>query len=184
MSTQVNNQVALLYQEVVTSSTSAHFNRKTMANGQRVSRQRPISRLGKTISTVVYSYRTPLGTLYAKRNSKGVQAHDDEKSPHEVFMSEDEYSLTFTPSFLSRCIEFKYLSSLGYISGSFRVAPVIPRNHPVWKMCEEGDIQGLQTCFGDRTVSPFSIDQSGGTLLHVREPSYEVSDRSFEHVYR
>ena len=168
VSTNINSQVTLLCQEIVTSSTSSQYcGRTKLGTKARVSRQRPTSRLSKVQSAVFRRYGTPFGIIYSRRQSKRGQAQRIEDSSCEAVLSEDEHSLTFVPSFLSYCIQFQYLNSLGFISGSFRITPVIPWDHPAFQMCETGDIHGLQTYFSSGSLSPFSVDSNRYTLLHV-----------------
>ena len=160
--------MTLLCQEIVTSSTSSQYcGRTKLGTNARVSRQTPSSRLSKVQSAVVRRYRTPFGTIYLRLQSKRGQAKRVDASSCKAVLSEDEHSLTFVPSFLSHCVQFQYLNSLGFISGSFRITPVIPRDHPAFHMCETGDIHGLQTYFSSGGLSPFSVDSNGITLLHV-----------------
>lgn len=73
------------------------------------------------------------------------------------------------PSFLSRCVEIQYSSSLGVVAGAMRTYPVIPGDHPAWKMCETGNVLGLQTSFSAGSLSPYSVDDIGDSLLHVSQ---------------
>jgi hypothetical protein len=84
----------------------------------------------------------------------------------------EAYSTTATswaimPSFLSRCFEYQSMNTYGCIQRALRIYPVIPRNHPIWRMCCCGDLNGVQTLLETRQVSPFSVDEDGWTLLHV-----------------
>jgi hypothetical protein len=132
----------------------------------------PTSRLSKSQSAMLRSYKTPIGTFCLRQTS---EAQHSENSSHEGFLSREENSLTFIPPFLSRCIEFKYLKTHGFISGSFRITPVISYDHPAFKMCETGDIHGLQACFSNGSVSPFSINPHGRTFLHVSHSWYRAT---------
>ncbi|PMD20159.1 hypothetical protein NA56DRAFT_186417 [Hyaloscypha hepaticicola] len=71
------------------------------------------------------------------------------------------------PSFLPRCFEYQSMNSYGCIQRALRIYPVLPKRHPIWRMCSGGDLKGVQTLLETRQVSPFSVDANGVTLLHA-----------------
>jgi hypothetical protein len=77
------------------------------------------------------------------------------------------------PSFLSYAFDFRYLNTCGYVERALRTYPVLPYDHPVWNMCWGGNLKGIQKLLSDRQISPFSIDDRGNTMLHVRAPSWK-----------
>jgi hypothetical protein len=78
-----------------------------------------------------------------------------------------EGTWTIRPSFLSYVVEMRYKQSFGQISRSLNIYPMLDRNEPVFKMCWDGDIAGLQVALSSGGISPFVSDKDGCTLLHV-----------------
>ena len=111
------------------------------------------------------TYTTPFGKIFVRKISRSVSFSN------EVVQSSSgpyESSWVFMPSFLSSCVDFRYSSSYGNIQRSLRIFPVIQYNHPVWRMCEKGNLEAIQKLVSERQVSPFSVNSRGETLLHVR----------------
>ena len=87
----------------------------------------------------------------------------------------EETAIKITPSFIGRLLELRLASSLGKVSRNLSVYPIVPGGSPVFEMCRNGDIHGLQVGFSSGTMSPFVLDENGGSLLHVRTiPTYLV----------
>ena len=116
-------------------------------------------------------YQGILGTMKFNTKSKSACNPQDRRG---VSTYEDRL-ISIRPSFLRYALEIRVTSSFGRVTGSLRTYPVMSTSSPVlqqaWNMCGVGDIQGLQTAFTDGRLSPFTVDQNGMTLLHVR-PSY------------
>jgi hypothetical protein len=110
------------------------------------SRPRPMS---------ISCYSTALGVIFIRKKLL---------SEGDTFK---EIVLIFMPWFYSQCIRAHYSRAFGSIQASFRTYPLIPNSHPIWKMCETGNLRGLQAFFGDQALSPFSVNSKGMTLLHV-----------------
>jgi len=49
-----------------------------------------------------------------------------------------------------------------------RSTPIVPSDSPVFKVCLEGDLASLQQLFQRKEASPFDMNASGLTPLHVR----------------
>lgn len=126
------------------------------------------SRPLKSRLVALTSFNTPFGRVVMRKKSSSTTFTSDKEeypsSPH----TRTETSWIFFPSFFARCVDFKVLNSCGYIQRSLRIHPVIPYQHPVWSLCRLGNVEGMQTLFSERQVSPFSIDPWGHSLLHVR----------------
>jgi len=86
----------------------------------------------------------------------------------------------FVPSFASACVNYQYMNTCGFVQRSIRIYPIIPSNHPIWNLCYNGDLKGIQALLNEGQVSPFSVDRWGNTLLHVGivmwETSKEITD--------
>jgi hypothetical protein len=113
-------------------------------------------------------YKNILGSVYIRRASQSIVFQDDRDQPSGEAYNRNECTWTFIPSLLSRCIQLRFVNLLGSIQSSLRTCPTIPDDHPVWSMCQANDVDSVQRLFSTRQVSPFSVDSSGRTLLHVR----------------
>lgn len=89
------------------------------------------------------------------------------KIDNENGWSQDESNWAFVPSFLSRCLELQFVHSFGTVQKSFRIRPVLAQDHPIWRMCGNGDIDDIKELFSRRESSPFSVTENGQKLLHV-----------------
>jgi hypothetical protein len=114
------------------------------------------------------SFQTPLGWVAIRKESSTATFDSAERGLSMKSYTRDESTWIFMPSFFSRCIDFRYLNSCGYIQRSLRTYPVVRNDHPVWRMCRSGDVIGIQKLFSKRQLSPFSVNPWGNTLLHVR----------------
>ena len=75
---------------------------------------------------------------------------------------------TFRPSFISFTLQLLYAWSFGHVSRSLNIYPVLSKSDPIFSMCTNGDLSGLQTALSRQRVSPFvTDDEMGWTLLHV-----------------
>lgn len=128
-------------------------------------------KLSKRQSIAFSSFSGPFGKLHIRRKiSDSTFGDEKEPSPMTAY-AKNETTWTFMPSFLSYSFNFRYLSSCGHIERSLRTYPVLPNNHPVWKMCRRGNLKGIQKLLSDRQISPFCVNISDGrTLLWVRSP--------------
>jgi len=115
-------------------------------------------------------YTSIFGTLFTRTTTQRVGINDEEDGNGQFPDQRDtrsERTFVFVPSFLSHSVEVRFVNSFGWIQHSLRTYPLLPDDHPVWEMCGEGDLQSLQTLLGDRTISPFSVNSFGRSLLHV-----------------
>ncbi|KAI9794722.1 MAG: hypothetical protein M1833_007379 [Piccolia ochrophora] len=78
----------------------------------------------------------------------------------------EEEGYFFIPSFGLYALEIQYQTTLGRIPRVMRVHPILDRYSPVFYMCQNGDLRGLQHAFDSHQVSPYSIRPDGKTLLH------------------
>ncbi|KAH8672816.1 hypothetical protein BGZ60DRAFT_527110 [Tricladium varicosporioides] len=124
------------------------------------------STLVTNYNTIFRIYSSPFGNLFVRKTSKSqTLSRNVEPSPSRAH-NVDESSWVFMPSFISSCINFRYLSTCGTVQRSLRTYPVISEGHPIWKLCKDGNVQGIQELLNGRQVSPFSINMRGKTLLH------------------
>ena len=136
------------------------------------------SRMSRGYSTSMSSYSTALGMIFILKTLKSEEVSDD-RPPTSESRTVEETALIFMPWFYSRCIHAHYRKAFGSIQASFRTYPVISDSHPIWKMCETGNLRGLQAFFSDRSVSPFSINSKGMTLLHVSSTDSRINANGY-----
>jgi hypothetical protein len=129
------------------------FARRT---GSKIPRRRSVTTL----------YCGLLGKALIKRISQSTKFGHGGKSSIETYHN-CESTWVFIPSFLSTCVEFQYINIFGSIQRSLRTYPLLRYDHPIWDMCEDGNLKGMQTLLSEGQVSPFSVDSAGWTLLHV-----------------
>ena len=111
-------------------------------------------------------YRGMFGTMTLRKTSKYSQTPSAGANGKIPLVSETVWA--FTPSFLSYTIQLLYARSVGHVSPSLNIYPVLSRYDPIFSMCQDGDLLGLQTALGRQHVSPFVTDYEWGrTLLHV-----------------
>ena len=112
-------------------------------------------------------YRGMFGTMTLRKSSKYSQVPISGANGEIPLISETVW--TFTPSFLSYTLQLFHARSFGHVSRSLNIYSVLSESDPIFFMCMNGDLLGLQTALGRRRVSPFVTDyESGYTLLHVR----------------
>ena len=140
-----------LSEQSATITTSSYNNNKT-----QISRDR---------KAIMWRYWTPFGTIAwrSARSSitfgrKGVKMNP---------LSKTEDIVTFIPSFFSRCVELQFATGCGVVSRQLRTYSVVPRDHQIFIMCQEGNLKGMQDCLSEGKVSPFCVDGYGNSLLHV-----------------
>jgi hypothetical protein len=127
-------------------------------------------KLSKRQSIAFSSFSGPFGKLHIRRKISDSTFGDEEEPSPMTAYAKNETTWTFMPSFLSYAFDFRYLNTCGHIERSLRTYPVLPDNHPVWEMCGQGDLRGIQKLLSDRQISPFCVDSYGTTLLQVRSP--------------
>ncbi|PMD61924.1 uncharacterized protein K444DRAFT_642186 [Hyaloscypha bicolor E] len=131
-------------------------------------------KLSKRQSYAFSSYSGLFGKLYIRRKiSDSTFGDEEEPSPMTAYANETTW--TFMPSFLSYAFDFRYLNTCGHIERSLRTYPVLPLNHPVWEMCECGDLKGIQKLLSNQQISPSCVNSYGTTLLH-RSASYNRAE--------
>jgi len=127
----------------------------------------PRSRISREQSIVWRRYHSLFGKLLVRKVTKFADFTDGNAQSAQLPYSTSTSSWSFVPWFLSRVFDYQSLSTYGSIQRSIRIYPVIPRWHPIWAMCTGDDLKGIQTLLSTRHVSPFSVDESGQTLLYV-----------------
>lgn len=116
--------------------------------------------------------------LHSLQKSKCIKSPNASARGKAPLVSETAW--TFSPSFISYTLQLRYTRSLGHISRTLNIYPVLSRNDPVFETCREGDLVGLQAVVSREGVSVFVTDDRGSTLLHVsiKDPQPMVHDYS------
>ena len=110
-------------------------------------------------------YQGFLGSITARLQSQSEELDEGEHSKETY--DRDEWSLVFIPSFFSRCVQVQCVSSFGSVERTLRTCPILPDDHPAWRMCRMGEVTSIQKLFSTREISPYAINRFGRTLLHV-----------------
>ncbi len=105
------------------------------------------------------SYRTFLGTIVIDRRSW------TEALREKPFT--EERQITFLPSIFKTALEMQFSQLYGRISRTLTIYPTLGPDSPIFEMCHRGNLAGLQDAFSNRQYSPYTLDQSGQSLLHV-----------------
>ena len=114
-------------------------------------------------------YRGILGNVSVRKKSNFTKGGDDSHVTRRKAVSEERI-IMITPSFAQRGIELRFVSGFGRISRALSTYPVLPSRSPVFRMCIDGDLEGLQAALSNGRVSPFALHESGHSLLHVSKP--------------
>lgn len=159
----INNQGSVLCEKTTASPRNLHGGNFIGSTGTRKSSE-SMSKSRELQVSPARKHSTPFGNLYLRRRQllQRRQISDDPKLENRAILD-----LAFMPSFLSRCVRIRCSKSFGHIDTAIRTYPVIPCDHPALKMCQNNDVLGLQSCFSTRSLSPYSINEIGCSLLHV-----------------
>lgn len=122
-----------------------------------ISKQHRISSARETNTTL---YRGILGEVNVQTKS-GVAS----KSSEDWQLSKK--AINIMPSFINYVLEMCFMNKRGYIPRTLNIYPVLSRDAPVFDLCCNGDIEGLQSAFSTGSVSPFVLTESGRSLLDV-----------------
>ena len=117
-------------------------------------------------------YSRTFGTLNLQKKSKYSKPPSASNQGKTPLISETAW--TFRPSFISYALQLRYARSFGYISRSLNIYPVLSYSDPVFKICINGDLLGLQAALSRKGISPFVTDFQGWTLLHVSTDFHQL----------
>ena len=117
-------------------------------------------------ANVMIWYNGILGNVTTQKSSKSVSNTLNVRVANARTTSE-ETVIVLRPSFLRNHYELHFVESFGHISRTLNVDPVVDHQDPVFKMCCFGDITGLRSAFCDGRASPYTVDSTGTSLLHV-----------------
>ena len=131
------------------------------------------SNMTPLLGSVVHSqklFRCILGAVHVRTKSRFVRGSQlavaSEKAPFAKTQT-----ITLAPTLLNYVFEIAKIQVFGQITRSLRVYPVLDeddRSVTVFNLCRYGTIEELLEGFSRREFSPFTVDTSGSTLLHVK----------------
>lgn len=110
-------------------------------------------------------YRGFFGTVKIQFRSNSPTPSNTRR--HEIKATNKEKIITITPILLRKTLELRLQNSFGRISRTLSTYPVLEDRAPIFEICREGDLQGLQVALSSGSVSPFVLDEDGWSLLHV-----------------
>ncbi len=111
-------------------------------------------------------YNGTLGSVRIHRRSKR-SGHCLNNSHDQMCVAMEEDSFMVSPAFMGRVFELRFCNSFGRIARSLNIYPVMMEDDLIFKMCQRGDMDGMQVAFSGGSSSPFVLDNYGRTLLHV-----------------
>ena len=130
------------------------------------------------------SYPTIFGTFYYRHQSAFFRIAREQNQTAVKALVQTKSSFGFIPKFNAFCVEFYLKNMCGSISPGIRTYHALDPSHPVFDMCSDGDLIGLQACFNDYDISPFIVSGSTGkSLLHVSQRSNGTIQFSYK-IYR
>ena len=72
--------------------------------------------------------------------------------------------------FLRRAVELYFGASFAGVPRALRVYQIVERNAPIFEMCRNGNLEGIQNLLANGAISPFVVTKSGQTMLDVMLP--------------
>lgn len=120
---------------------------------------------GKVNSLWAYNYSSS-GIWGAVSVSKNVKRGDEPENETQTV------SISFRPALLLSRQQFAVRLRRKAYSGwdfAFRVHCVLPESDDIFHLCKHGTADDLNGLFRSRSATPFSCDQKGWSLLHVRQ---------------
>lgn len=128
-----------------------------MSFNSSVSKQHRSSSARDTKTTL---YRGILGVVSVQTKSEVAS-----KSSKDWKLSKK--AITIMPSFINYVLEMSFMDQFGCIPRTLNVFPVLSNEAPIFDMCWDNNIEGLQSAFSTGSVSPFVLDDDGWSLLDV-----------------
>ena len=105
------------------------------------------------------------GRIDVQSKSTSFNRSDTDRRDNKAMSTQD--IIRITPILLRKTFELRFGNSFGHISRTLNTYPILDDDAPIFRTCEKGDLQGLQALLSSRTVSPFVVNESGDSLLHV-----------------
>ena len=133
-----------------------------------------------TEETSLVWYHGIFGSIKVQSKSRSLNRPNIRKPESKVVTSEQ--IITVTPTLFQKTFELRVSASFGGISRSLNSYPILEGNAPIFRICRNGDLQGLQVALSSGDVSPFVLSQGGLSLIHVsllqKFPNFAITDRN------
>jgi hypothetical protein len=117
--------------------------------------------------TTISSYTGLFGRLLVRSTTQSSNFDDKGELLLGAPYIKKESTWVLVPSFLSTCINYQWVNACGFIQRSIRIYPFLSNDHPIWDLCINGNLEGIQAVLSKGQISPFSVNKWGDTLLHV-----------------
>ena len=121
-----------------------------------------------------------LGSIKVQSKSRSLNRTNIRKLKSKVVTNEK--IITVTSVLFRKTFELRFSNSCGGISRSLSSYPILEGRAPIFDICRNGDLQGLQVALSSGDVSPFVLSQGGLSLIHVsllqKLPNFSITDRN------
>lgn len=121
--------------------------------------------LKSTKETYFDWYRGLFGFVVVQTKSKAFKRSASCRNDNRAVVNET--IIKVKPSFMRQLLELRLANNFGRISRTLSMYHVLEPDAPIFKLCKDGDLRGLQVALSSGGVSPFALDGYGQTLLHV-----------------
>lgn len=119
-----------------------------------------------SVNTSSIWYRGYFGSVDIQVKSTSLSTSKSRRTGDKAIS--EEKTIRITPAFFRKILELRLLSSFGQISRTLRTYPILKDSAPIFDICANGDLRGLQAALSSGTISPFVVTKTGKSLLHVR----------------
>ena len=118
-----------------------------------------------TEETSLVWYHGLFGSVRVQSKSRSLNRPNARRPKSKVVTNEKVIAVT--PALLRKTFELRFSTSSGGISRSLSSYPILEGRAPIFDICRNGDLQGLQVALSTGDVSPFVLSQGGLSLIHV-----------------
>ena len=133
-----------------------------------------------TEETSLVWYHGLLGSVKVRSKSRSLNRPNARKPKSKEVTNEKVIAVT--PALFRKTFELRFSNSCGGISRSLSSYPILQGRAPIFDICRNGDLQGLQVALSSGGVSPFVLSQGGLSLIHVsllqKLPNFSITDRN------
>jgi hypothetical protein len=170
LESQWNDQTTLLRSSTIPSdkATTPEGSSRDLITENPSTHSVQVSRLRKTATR---TYDTLLGRMVVREKKSTMAFKQNHQTPKNNVLTLFESTWTFSPAFLSSRIELQYRNTGPWIWPNIKHYNVLDDDdfRSLHQACYKGDLTALQACFKNRKgITPFVINSSGQSLLHVR----------------
>ncbi|KAM0794360.1 hypothetical protein BDR22DRAFT_695847 [Usnea florida] len=117
-----------------------------------------------TEETSLVWYHGLFGSVRVQSKSRSLNRPNARRPKSKVVTNEKVIAVT--PALFRKTFELRFSNSCGGISRSLSSYPIIEGRAPIFDICRNGDLQGLQVALSSGDVSPFVLSQGGLSLIH------------------